>query len=231
MSHNTKYYRKRVDKKTVKQCRRISDLFNKGTASFSSTGTRNVHSESSNETENNEVGDNSDRLSVSQPESSAETENIQVGYNSDRRSESQPTSQDTVEHIQTPVIASSSDVSNNEVEQDSCSAMDKDNVNVKNVNVNPVSKIDNRLSTSLKYELQFPWIYFSSAKWGYICKYCEFWDKTKTSESSTPFVSTGAQLGDHPGRKLRKHESSENHQLASKMYNGECYNSKSVYNF
>ena len=33
-------------------------------------------------------------------------------------------------------------------------------------------KTDNRLYCAARYEQQFPWLYYSSARCGYICKFC-----------------------------------------------------------
>ena len=92
--------------------------------------------------------------------------------------------------------------------------------------------IDNRRNYSVKYETKYSWLYYSSAKSGYLCKYCEFLNTSGSSnQSENHFVSTGTQLGDHPSRKLQKHDNSENHKVATKMNNGESIMKadKSVY--
>jgi hypothetical protein len=70
---------------------------------------------------------------------------------------------------------------------------------------------------TVKYENIYPWLYYSVTK-GYICKFCEFWC-TSSHQFGNPFVS-GTKLGCHPARKLNKHEVSEMHCTAAKMYHG-----------
>jgi hypothetical protein len=64
-----------------------------------------------------------------------------------------------------------------------------------------------------KYEVLYPWLYFSENKNGYLWKYCEL---------STPkCIGEGVKLGTHPTRKLEIHDSSSRHKesLMSKNVN------------
>jgi hypothetical protein len=59
---------------------------------------------------------------------------------------------------------------------------------------------DQRLFSSNKYELKYDWLYFSGAKVGYCCKFCDLFSAT----DDNVFIN-GTSLGDHPTRKLESH--------------------------
>lgn len=67
--------------------------------------------------------------------------------------------------------------------------------------------------TNIKYELEFHWLYYSNRKNGYICKYCEVFSGTvcHSGKEQLAFIDYGVALGDHPRRKLNKHEESTRH--------------------
>ena len=97
---------------------------------------------------------------------------------------------------------------------------------------NFVSQSDARLFHVGKYESQYPWLYYSVARNGFLCKYCEFSNGPKGKlATETPFAENGVKLGTHPSRKLDKHEKSKFHELSCKLYHGgflESNSSKSV---
>ena len=68
---------------------------------------------------------------------------------------------------------------------------------------------------AFKYETVHEWLYFSAAKNGYCCKYCELF--ADISSQPSPFV-TGTNLGDHPVRKLGLHDVSQRHKDATAKY-------------
>ena len=46
--------------------------------------------------------------------------------------------------------------------------------------VNSLAPVDWRLFNSKKYEVLYPWLYFSGNKNGYLCKYCELFNPSST---------------------------------------------------
>ena len=46
--------------------------------------------------------------------------------------------------------------------------------------VNSLAPVDGRLINSEKYEVFYPWLYFSGNKNGYLCKYCELFNPSST---------------------------------------------------
>ena len=66
-----------------------------------------------------------------------------------------------------------------------------------------------------KYEFHYEWLFYSFARAGYCCKYCQVQHETVSvlKGSSLPFVN-GTELGDHPFRKLSKHQESKQHKDA-----------------
>jgi hypothetical protein len=46
--------------------------------------------------------------------------------------------------------------------------------------VNSLAPVDGRLINSEKYEVLYPWLYFSGNKNGYLCKYCELFNPSST---------------------------------------------------
>jgi len=73
---------------------------------------------------------------------------------------------------------------------------------------NPSPKIttctDQRIFSSDKYEQVFTWLYWSNAKRGYICKYCELF--APNDNVQIPYQNKGVLLGRTPSRQLKKHE-------------------------
>lgn len=76
-----------------------------------------------------------------------------------------------------------------------------------------------------KYEEHYEWLYFSTSRHGYVCKYCELFGESRALSNPAVFV-TGTLLGDHPIRKLEKHQSSDSHKDAKdkhiKSLTGRC---------
>ncbi len=70
---------------------------------------------------------------------------------------------------------------------------------------------------SVNYEADYEWLYYSSAKKAYVCKTCELFREASSQSIDFPFV-TGTQLGDHPVRKLYKHQISKPHEAAVSRY-------------
>ena len=84
----------------------------------------------------------------------------------------------------------------------SSSITDSTYYNVKNSELDEkLLKQDMRRFSSLKYEQSFPWLYYSSIKSGYLCKFCELF-QTDPTNSSILYVNCGVDLGTHPTRKL-----------------------------
>nr|XP_022338341.1 E3 SUMO-protein ligase KIAA1586-like isoform X3 [Crassostrea virginica] len=209
MSHNAKYYRKKLKSSTSHGSMRIDMMLKRANTSEPTSSFEDKQSDS-----------NSRENSSSTTDSLEMDETVQVNN-------------DEVEPTNTAVSMESLQVISEEVEltinkQETESSASASIATVKTVDI--TSKTDNRLYCAARYEQQFPWLYYSSARCGYICKFCEFWEKSGTKQPCSPFVEMGTQLGSHPTRKLEKHDKSENHQMASKMYHGEFFNSsKSVY--
>ena len=61
------------------------------------------------------------------------------------------------------------------------------------------AKRDSRSFNSQVYESQYPWLYHSQTKHGFMCKYCELFGSS--SDQNTSYVTTGAVLGDNPSRR------------------------------
>ena len=70
---------------------------------------------------------------------------------------------------------------------------------------------------AFKYETVQEWLYFSAAKNGYCCKYCELF--ADISSQPSPFVTgTDLHVGDHPICKLGLHDVSQRHKNATAKY-------------
>lgn len=77
---------------------------------------------------------------------------------------------------------------------------------------------DHRKFASDKYERLFPWLYFSSSKNGYVCKYCELFSSRNGTQKDMKFITQGVTLGTHPTRKLSKHDECERHKKSEEKY-------------
>ena len=80
--------------------------------------------------------------------------------------------------------------------------------------VNSLVPVDGRLFNSKKYEVLYPWLYFSGNKNGYLCKYCELFNPSSTQK----FIGEGVKLGTCPTRKLEIHDSSSRHKESLERY-------------
>ncbi|KAH3770268.1 hypothetical protein DPMN_171552 [Dreissena polymorpha] len=68
-----------------------------------------------------------------------------------------------------------------------------------------------QVKINAKYEWNYDWLYFSSSKNGFLCKYCEIFGPKQVARGvPSPFL-TGTVLGDHPVRKLTAHEETQLH--------------------
>jgi hypothetical protein len=114
----------------------------------------------------------------------------------------------TDENIDKSQTSSESDL---DAEQDSDSEFQSQTV------VNSLAPVDWRHFNSKKYEVLYPWLYFSENKNGYLWKYCELFNPSSTLKC----IGEGVKLGTHPTRKLEIHDSSSRHKesLMSKSVN------------
>ena len=78
---------------------------------------------------------------------------------------------------------------------------------------------DQRVFSGAKYEQTFKWLYYSVSKNGYCCKTCEMFSPSSSiSGQSIAFIERGVVLGTHPSRKLQKHEKSDRHNEALERF-------------
>ena len=114
----------------------------------------------------------------------------------------------TDENIDKSQTSSESDL---DAEQDSDSEFQSQTV------VNSLAPVDQRHFNSKKYEVLYPWLYFSENKNGYLWKYCELFNPS----SALKCIGEGVKLGTRPTRKLEIHDSSSRHKesLMSKSVN------------
>ena len=67
---------------------------------------------------------------------------------------------------------------------------------------------------SSKYQYNYPWMYWSVPKDGYICKFCELF----STGLDIKWVDIGVSLGTHPSRKIQKHSDSDRHIKSTTRY-------------
>ncbi|KAL5008565.1 hypothetical protein ScPMuIL_014146 [Solemya velum] len=175
MSHNSKYYNKRLNKKDARGLTRINDLWNL-----------------KNSTQQTEL------LVEESPSPVQQADQSSVGneLNNDHDVDPQPIQSPSKKIKISPVVTVSTTVSLIESE------------------IEKIKTDTRKAGVRLKYEVVYPWLYFSAGRGGYFCKFCELFGATKT-----PFMEGGVKnFGTHPTRLLKGHEQSKGHKETMDRY-------------
>lgn len=189
MSHNTKYYSKKIRKRDAIGSKTLTLL-------WSSTELKECP-----ETESAQENDETNISQCYSKSSEESTRDVDTG--------SSVTSGDTC--VSPPSESVHSNVepltqSNSSPSKNACASEI------------PLKKTpDRRLFDSLKYESSYPWLYYNVAKAAYMCKYCELFPSI-TEKGISKWGEQGVVFKDHISRQLEKHVKSEHHNKAENKY-------------
>ncbi|XP_033730344.1 uncharacterized protein LOC117319689 isoform X2 [Pecten maximus] len=201
MSHNSKYYAKKILLKDSKDLVKVTSFFKPNTGNSRSESqaaaskdlqpeTKVHSSKTESETTATVTRTSSTTPNYSQTESQAASDDLQHEL-----AKSETTATTVTRKRKFEIECPSSDIDNGEPDLKP-----------------PVT--DQRLTTvnQGKYEVIYPWLYWSVVKNGYLCKTCEIFPLSQGTKQD--FVDVGMVMGDHPIRKLNKHDSSNRHRVA-----------------
>jgi hypothetical protein len=190
MSHNSKYYTKKLRKDDGKACKKIDTFFKAADCTVS--------------------GASASDASTSQTSGDQEIESHEAARG-DLNHNNMDTSISTTETER--VVQHDADSAGSD---DSDSGSSASESTMPSISLVPTP--DQRKFASDRYERLFPWLYYSVAKTGYICKYCELFSSESGAQKDVKFCTKGVILGTHPTRKLSKHSECDRHKKAEEKY-------------
>ena len=225
MSHNSRYYAKRITKKEASKCRTLDSFFGvkqvtvpapgPDTASVSDTDSTIIISNTTSTTDTvtePEESSTSSPITITDSASLSGSDKVEITPTPDIEIDP-PTPRPSP--CAQPLVSLVPNSKSNETLSSTASANgsdDDDDDDDETLSMVP----DARQFCSFKYEQKYNWMYYSVVKGGYICKYCELFGQGCDQEAK--FVGEGVKLGTHPSRKLEKHANSKKHTWSVDRY-------------